>query len=157
MSRRLAMMVEAEKRGLLAGRDLAMLRRARAEGLLSEPKDPMAEAVRHSSDTSAQMGAAIQAIVQQMAGRESPTVTVETAAPTITVDVPQQAAPVINVQPSAVTVAAPVVHVAAPVIPESQVVVHVVEPERVVISGWDVEIRRDKRGEMTGFNLRASK
>lgn len=80
---KLARLVEAERRGILSGRQRELLLEARRRGLIAEPRDKVAEAIAQASSNSEKLLNA----VAQMLGKD------------VAVHVPEQPAPVINVKP----------------------------------------------------------
>lgn len=93
--RKLAALVEAERRGILAGKPLQMLQEARRRGLVSEPKDPVAQAIK---DSTAVNSGLVQAVMDAIKAQRPPVVNVlereheSPPAPRINVQVPEATA-----------------------------------------------------------------
>lgn len=71
---KLAALIEQEKLGILSPESATMLKEARRRGLISEPVDKIAEAVR---EVSASQAGVINAVVQAMKSLKPPVVNVQ--------------------------------------------------------------------------------
>lgn len=125
---RLALMLEAERRGLLGGMNLTMLEEARARNLVKEPVDKTAEAIKEAG---AKQEALMRALIDAIQKQKAPIVNVP--------------APVVTVQPQ--NIPAPVVNV-----PETVVNVEAVMPKQDK-GGWSFKVERT----MTGYEIHATR
>jgi len=114
---KLALVVEAERRGILSGGDRELLIEARRRGLIAEPRNEVADALNHMAGVLSEQNAKLIGDVVKA--------------------VSAQRAPVVNVSPAKVDVQ----------VPETTVNVEAVMPKQQPnVSSWVFTIQRDRNG-----------
>ena len=114
---KLALVVEAERRGILSGVERELLIEARRRGLIAEPRNEVADALNHMVGVLSEQNAKLIGDVVKA--------------------VSAQRAPVVNVSPAKVDVQ----------VPETTVNVEAVMPKQSPnVNGWVFTIQRDRNG-----------